>query len=439
MRRYLYLILLLLVMPALGSAREAWRGWCEQGAKHVITSGLTSTTTVQLSSGSCQVTVYVTGGGLATLYADNNGTVKANPFTADTNGQWIFFADNGTYDVTTSSATLGTVTYSNVLLCDPAVMGAACGSGGGIGNINVYKNGTLVGTEPGVDFIEGTNVTIDPATDDPPTKVHLTLNSAEQVALAGTLVGIEPRINFIQGTGVTLTVADNTGVSPPRIDVTVASSAGTGTVTTFSAGTLSPIFTTSVATATSTPALTFALSTAGAHTFLGNNTGSTAAPSYVQPAFTDFTGSLSCAQLPALTGDVTSSAGSCATTIATNVKRRGLSFTIGVPGATALTAGATTTDYLTVPFACTISAYNLAIDAGTVTVKFWKIATGTAIPTSSNSINTSGVGISSGTAIHSTSLGDFTTTTVTANDILAMNVTAAATIAYINGVLQCDE
>jgi hypothetical protein len=118
---------------------------------------------------------------------------------------------------------------------------------------------------------------------------------------------------------------------------------------------------------------------------------------------------------------------------------RGISFTIGDPGGSALASGATTTDYVTVPFGCTISAYNLAIDAGTVTVKFWKIATGTAIPTSSNSISTSGVSISSGTAIHSTTTSDFTTTTVTANDIMAMNVSTVSTAKYVNGVLQCDE
>lgn len=60
----------------------------------------------------------------------------------------------------------------------------------------------------------------------------------------------------------------------------IVAAATPGTVTSFSAGTLSPLFTTSVATATTTPALSFALSTAGAHTFLGNNTGSTTAPAY---------------------------------------------------------------------------------------------------------------------------------------------------------------
>lgn len=92
--------------------------------------------------------------------------------------------------------------------------------------------------------------------------------------------------------------------------------AGSGTVTNFTAGTLSPLFTTSVANPTAAPALTFALSTAAAHSFLGNNTGGTAAPAYVQPAFTDLSGSLAAAQMPALTGDVTTSAGTVATTIA---------------------------------------------------------------------------------------------------------------------------
>jgi len=116
---------------------------------------------------------------------------------------------------------------------------------------------------------------------------------------------------------------------------------------------------------------------------------------------------------------------------------RGISFTIGDPAGSALSAASTTTDYVTVPFGCTLSAYDLLVDGGTITVKFWKIATGTAIPTSSNSINTSGVSISSGTAIHSTTLSDFTTTTITADDIVAMNVTTVATAKYVNGVLEC--
>ncbi len=55
---------------------------------------------------------------------------------------------------------------------------------------------------------------------------------------------------------------------------------GTGTVTNFSAGNLSPLFTTSVLNPGTTPLLSFALSNASAHTFLANNTGLSAAPSF---------------------------------------------------------------------------------------------------------------------------------------------------------------
>lgn len=55
---------------------------------------------------------------------------------------------------------------------------------------------------------------------------------------------------------------------------------GTGTVTDFSAGDLSPLFTTTEATTTTTPALSFSLSNAAAYTVFGNNTASSAAPAY---------------------------------------------------------------------------------------------------------------------------------------------------------------
>jgi hypothetical protein len=57
--------------------------------------------------------------------------------------------------------------------------------------------------------------------------------------------------------------------------------AGAGTVTSFSAGDLSPLFTTSEATATTTPALSFALSTQAANRiFAGPATGADAAPTF---------------------------------------------------------------------------------------------------------------------------------------------------------------
>jgi hypothetical protein len=66
--------------------------------------------------------------------------------------------------------------------------------------------------------------------------------------------------------------------------LTWATPSGSGTVTSFSAGDLSPLFTTSEATATTTPALSFTISNAGANTYFGNATGSSAAPSYTAMA-----------------------------------------------------------------------------------------------------------------------------------------------------------
>lgn len=70
----------------------------------------------------------------------------------------------------------------------------------------------------------------------------------------------------------------------------VSSGGGGGSVTNFLAGNLSPLFTTSVATSTTTPNLSFILSNAGAHTVYGNNTGVSAAPTFFTPVFSCQTG-----------------------------------------------------------------------------------------------------------------------------------------------------
>ena len=96
-----------------------------------------------------------------------------------------------------------------------------------------------------------------------------------------TVQGIE---NVPFCTGYTPTngqlVQYTTGGSPNPC-YTAATGSGGGTVTSFSAGNLSPLFTTSVATAASTPALTFTLSNAAQNSVLaGPASGGAGAPSY---------------------------------------------------------------------------------------------------------------------------------------------------------------
>lgn len=106
-------------------------------------------------------------------------------------------------------------------------------------------------------------------------------------------------------------------------------------------------------------------------------------------------------------------------------------------GGSALTTGGVT--YFTVPFACTIAAWNITVDTGTISFDVWKIATGTAIPTVSNSILSGGfLSIGSGTAVHSTTLTDFTTTTVSANDIFGIEIEAVSSATKSSLVIQCN-
>jgi hypothetical protein len=124
MRKYLLIALLLLAAPLVAHANDNVQGWCEAGATLVVTQGLTSTTQVQGSFPQCTININVHGGGLATIYSDNNNTVLGNPFVAQTNGQWIAYAAQGRYDITMSGGgLLGPVTYTDVVLFDPAQFG----------------------------------------------------------------------------------------------------------------------------------------------------------------------------------------------------------------------------------------------------------------------------------------------------------------------------
>jgi hypothetical protein len=155
-------------------------------------------------------------------------------------------------------------------------------------------------------------------------------------------------------------------------------------------------------------------------------------------------GTVGCAGLPGFTGDVTKPAGSCATTVVQaggtsfdTIKKRDFGATFGDTGGAALTAGSTV--YFTVPYACTIAAYNATLDAGTAAFDVWKIATGTAVPTVANTITAAALPtISSGTAIHSTTLTGWNTSVV-ANDIFGIKLQTVSTAKFAELDLQCNQ
>lgn len=100
MKKLIGAVALLLCCAAVGEARSKLQDYCQDGGKTVTTASIQSTTKVQQSFPSCTVTVF--NGGtvtLATIFADNAGTPKANPFTAASDGLWFFYAADGRYDV----------------------------------------------------------------------------------------------------------------------------------------------------------------------------------------------------------------------------------------------------------------------------------------------------------------------------------------------------
>jgi hypothetical protein len=128
MKRWIALLTFSAVCAAPAHAIATAQGWCELGNQTVAVQGYISSanTPAQRSYPGCTVTVYVTGssGTLATLYADNNGTGLANPFTADSYGRWFFYASGGYYDVSISDGGMPTpYTFGAIDAVDTCLVG----------------------------------------------------------------------------------------------------------------------------------------------------------------------------------------------------------------------------------------------------------------------------------------------------------------------------
>ena len=111
---------LLLFAPLVVEGRERISGWCEQGGEQVTVGGLTSTENVQRSYPSCTITIFDSGTmDLTSIFSDDSGTVKANPFTASSTGFWFFYSNDGRVDVRLSGGGIVTpFTIGDILLDD---------------------------------------------------------------------------------------------------------------------------------------------------------------------------------------------------------------------------------------------------------------------------------------------------------------------------------
>jgi hypothetical protein len=151
----------LFAVPARANNRAF--GFCTIGSVVPTVSGLplnnaagTAQQDVLASYPGCQVNVYFTGTLIpATLYSDDlpTPTPLANPFSADANGYWFFYAASGRYDVTLSGAG-----YINPFtLADYPL---TVGGGGGGAAPTLSTNGVVNFSQSALNLVNGSGIII---------------------------------------------------------------------------------------------------------------------------------------------------------------------------------------------------------------------------------------------------------------------------------------
>lgn len=152
----------LLLSPVLGQTVNAINGQCSKGGQNVLYFNIPSTGTQPIGGGvkstntgalgsypSCSIQVFLTGTQTqATLYANAALSPLTNPFTANLDGSFLFYAQVGQgYDIFMSGGGLpATVPLTDVFPGTPSgIAGSGTVNPGTSGQQAVYQNGAVVG------------------------------------------------------------------------------------------------------------------------------------------------------------------------------------------------------------------------------------------------------------------------------------------------------
>lgn len=199
MRKLLCVVALCALWSLSAAARAPLTLACEDGNKTITLSGLTAAQKVMGSFPSCTINVYLPGTTtLATIYADNVGTPKANPFTALSTGWFTFYADDGCYDVRRS----GTIPTP---FTQPFCIFDSTGGGGGGGGYDTIQNeGVNLTQQTTLNFV---GATVNCVNDGPGSRTTCTFIAGsgqynQTIQDEGVALTQQPILNFT-GSGVT--------------------------------------------------------------------------------------------------------------------------------------------------------------------------------------------------------------------------------------------
>jgi hypothetical protein len=144
---FVCLLALAFVSPRKAYAQPnfSFQNYCQLGGKQVILANLPSTTLVQQSFPRCTVSVYFSGTTtLATIFSDKTGTTLSNPFTADNDAYFVFYAAPMIpYDITISGGGMpAPFTFPDVIVSSGGGGGTGCTLGGIPATAVLSTNGT---------------------------------------------------------------------------------------------------------------------------------------------------------------------------------------------------------------------------------------------------------------------------------------------------------